>query len=124
MKPEKQRIAIAKACGWTWTNQCPEHGKQTIKFWLNKHTGRKRYYDYLLPHYLDDLNDMADAEETLTGEQLYLYGNILDRVTLPENKKEMAYIHGPEAGMYPELLRATATQRAEAFLRTVGRWEE
>jgi len=124
MNPEQQRIAIAKSCGWMWTNKCPKHGKQTIKYWLNEHTGEKVFYDSSLPDYPNDLNAMHEAEKTLTDEQLYLYGNILDRVTLPVNKQEMAYIHGPEAGMYPELFRATAAQRAEAFLRTVGRWEE
>jgi hypothetical protein len=114
MKPEQQRIAIAEACGFK-----KEIGVTGFVRWRDKEGLR----DYL-PNYCNNLGAMNEAEETLTDEQLYLYGNILDRVTLPENKKEMAYIHGPEAGMYPELFRATAAQRAEAFLRTVGRWEE
>jgi hypothetical protein len=114
MKPEKQRIAIAKSCGWTWTNKCPEHGKQTIKFWLNEHTGRKVYYEYLLPYYLDDLNDMADAEETLTESLQEIYLDNLYAVCNPDSMYNDTW----------KMNRATAAQRAEAFLRTVGRWEE
>jgi hypothetical protein len=113
MKPEKQRIAIAKACGWIWTNKCPEHGKQTIKFWLNEHTGRKVYYEYLLPYYLDDLNDMADAEETLSFNDKQKYLDILADAP----REDIHYT-------WADSVFATAAQRAEAFLRTVGRWEE
>jgi len=110
MKPEKQRIAIAKACGWTWTNKCPEHGKQTIKFWLNEHTGRKVYYDSSLPDYLNDLNAMHEAEKTFQDNATlwHKYASIINK----------DYVNQPYT------IGATAAQRAEAFLRTVGRWEE
>jgi hypothetical protein len=37
---------------------------------------------------------------------------------------EMCYIESPEAGMYPDLFCATAAQRAEAFLKTINKWED
>jgi hypothetical protein len=114
MTPEQQRIAIAEACGWKCKKES-YHAKPP--------NGQWEYMDKL-PDYLNDLNAMHEAEKMLTEEQLYIYGNQLDRITLPKTKMTMCYIHGPEAGMYPELFRATATQRAEAFLKTLNPWIE
>jgi hypothetical protein len=116
MNKEEQRIAIAEACGYEFKTH---EGKSYCFFeeldgWV--------YWENIIPHYLDDLNAMHKAEEVLTEEQLYDYGNALDRVTLPKTRMEMCYVHGPEAGMYPDLFRATAAQRAEAFLRTIKKW--
>ena len=66
-----------------------------------------------LPDYLNDLNAMHEAEElfyakadTLEGaERMRGYSTWLCHLA-----------------KYP--LRATAAQRAEAFLRTIGKWEE
>ena len=61
-----------------------------------------------LPDFLHDLNAMHEAEKVLTNEQLEVYCNIL---------------HKPNHGVY-WAIHATASQRAEAFLRTIGKWEE
>jgi hypothetical protein len=118
MNEKQQRIAIAEACGWTFINQVDKlpHGLPP--------DGRKDRYTSPLPDYCNDLNAMHEAEKVLTEEQLYDYGNELDRVTLPKTRMKMCYVHGPEAGMYPDLFRATAADRAEAFLRTIGKWED
>lgn len=106
MKPEKQRTAIAEACGtMKWSYALPT---KTIGCGV--------------PDYLNDLNAMHEAEKMLTKEQLYNYGNKLDRITLPKTSMEMCYIESPEAGMYPDLFCATAAQRAEAFLKTIKKW--
>ena len=94
MTPEHQRIAIAEACGWT-----------------TKHKGLwvERLQTYAaLPDYLNDLNAMHDAEKVLTREQIEIYCEHLN----PKNYGIWWGIH------------ATASQRAEAFLRTIGKWEE
>ena len=62
-------------------------------------------------NYLDDLNAMHEAEEKLgggfyDGSQWLTYVRLLHRKT----------------GGYGE--RATARQRAEAFLQTIGKWKE
>ena len=118
MSPEQQRIAIAEACGWTALTEEQPFMTALPKHWQGAESRMP------LPDYLNDLNAMHEAEEMLNRNQLYLYGNELDRITLPKNKIEMAYVHGPEAGMYPELFRATAAQRAEAFLKTLGKWAD
>jgi hypothetical protein len=56
--------------------------------------------------YCTDLNAMHEAEEAIAGVLWRDYFERLQR-------------HGNGFG-----IRATAIQRAEAFLRTVGKWEE
>jgi hypothetical protein len=113
MNKELQRIKIAEACGyskgWDYRSGC---SATPWNEWCIKS----------LPDYLNDLNAMHEAEKVLTKEQLYNYGNKLDRITLPKTSMEMCYIEGPEAGMYPDLFCATAAQRAEAFLKTIKKW--
>lgn len=63
--------------------------------------------------YLNDLNAMHEAEKTLTKKQLQTYLDIL--------------ADAPRESMYQTWstsVFATASQRAEAFLRTIGKWEE
>jgi hypothetical protein len=56
--------------------------------------------------YCTDLNAMHEAEESLTDDQLWRMARNIER------NDEQWYF------------RATARQRAEAFLRTLGKWEE
>jgi len=58
-------------------------------------------------NYCNDLNAMHEAENTLAGQQFSAYAFVLND------------IEGSLWGM-----RATARQRAEAFLRALGKWEE
>jgi hypothetical protein len=95
MNPEKQQIAIAEACGWKTGYRDPEA-------W------------HPLPDYLNDLNAMYEAEKIIPRQLFHVdywqkgYGRfqqILSGITITPYS-------------------ATATQRAEAFLRTIGKWEE
>ena len=61
-----------------------------------------------LPDFLHDLNAMHDAEKVLVSLQWVFY---LRRLKTICNKSG-----------WP--IHATAAQRAEAFLRTIGKWEE
>ena len=63
------------------------------------------------PDYLNDLNAMHQAEKVLTQAQDYQYRDSV----LPAVCKD-------GSGMIA--LTATAAQRAEAFLRTIGKWKE
>lgn len=101
MTPEQQRIAIAEACGWK--------RKAGVKAWVSPFPGGGWEYLSGLPDYLNDLNAMHDAELTkIAGELDMEYRDQLDKI----------------CGQYSIIYRATAAQRAEAFLRAVGRWEE
>jgi hypothetical protein len=67
---------------------------------------------YAFPNYSNDLNAMHEAEEVLTGHQRIVYKETLCEIT-PQD---------PSVSLWG-LTRATARQRAEAFLKTIGEWE-
>lgn len=98
MKPEPQRIAIAEACGW-----------HTIAFnsgWVKVGDGETQA---MIPDYLNDLNAMREAEVTLM-DRPEAWGNYC--IFLRRN-----FVRPDSA------IGATASQRAEAFLRTLDLWE-
>jgi hypothetical protein len=69
-----------------------------------------------IPNYLNDLNAMHDAEKVL-GACWPTYCEHLLEIVEPE-PRTLEICHRWN------LLHATAAQRAEAFLRTIGKWEE
>ena len=95
MKPEAQRIAIAQARNIIIQD---EWGPLY-------HTSSGYVRD--CPDYLNDLNAMHEAEKTL-GQALYC--RYIDKLC------DQA-IKGNNCMYF-----ATAAQRAEAFLRTIGKW--
>ena len=97
MSPEAQRIAIAEACG---------HGDYSTQM-----NGWHDNQIHGLPDYLNDLNAIHAAEKTLTHEQRIDHMEWLGMCSDDYGHKVWAYVH------------ATAEQRAEAFLRTIGKWE-
>jgi hypothetical protein len=104
MTKKQQRITIAKYCGWKWHSRF----KGSIKVWDN---GLNYvFYDSDLPDYLNDLNAMRSAEKTL--KDLGLYRKFLYLVVLDD-----------PSNVSNEPAWATAAQRAEAFLRTIGKWK-
>jgi hypothetical protein len=101
MTPEKQRIAIAEACkklplGWPYS-----HMSETERLPSP-------------PDYLNDINAMHEAERMLFAK----CGND------PQDDLWVDYLANLLMAA-PLCLRehATAAQRAEAFLRTIGKWE-
>lgn len=109
MSPEAQRIAIAEACGWKnargYWGIPPEGGRRFP--YSEHHEEDWRLKPFLgLPDYLNDLNAMHEATQSLTKDQLRWYRNLLIEMT----------------GTF-EAVDATAAQRAEAFLRAIGKWD-
>lgn len=99
MKPEKQRIKIAEACGW--------------KKWDGENTAYPLGYLYEseTPDYLNDLNAMHEAEKVLTeGQRRTFFFHLFGTQRLDDSDLWKA-------------VHATAAQRAEAFLRTLNLWE-
>jgi len=94
MTNEQINIAIAEACGWDSDDIA--RGYTLCQF-----------TEYV-PDYCNDLNAMHEAEKVLMrADLLFEYG-----------------MHISIDHKYDYLLRATARQRAEAFLRTLGKWEQ
>jgi hypothetical protein len=106
MKPERQLIVIAEACGIT----IPEH-------WRGDARNEASFLRFI-PDYLNDLNAMHVAEAILKEGQMLRYGRFLKRIVTGE--KTMHHNYTTTAS----IARATAAQRAEALLRTLGIWEE
>ena len=79
-----------------------------------------RVYD--LPDYLNDLDAMHEAEKVLTEAQRKSYAANLYKVVFQVGQYEAETFVDIRFAFI--LSQATATQRAEAFLRTLGLWEE
>ncbi len=106
MKPEQQRIKIAEACGWTLCEYVESIGLAKGFPPLNNPPSYGTYENGIaeLPDYPNDLNAMHEAEKVLDYNQL----------------REMEDSVSFQFAVYP--FHATASQRAEAFLRTIGKW--
>jgi hypothetical protein len=111
MNPEQQRIAIAEACGYVKQNDDTDD----TFWWIHSADGDEFPYsiigDLQLPNYLNDLNAMHEAEKVLDDSQLIAMDEYLSRIFKPKPGFKL-------------LWQATAAQRAEAFLRTLGKWVE
>jgi len=102
MKPENQRLSIAEACGWKVCYDEPWLG-------FTDHNPSRRP----LPDYLHDLNAMYEAEK------------ILEPSSIPDRDSywEM-YVTELSKDAILSAVHTDAASRAEAFLKTIGRWEE
>lgn len=77
-----------------------------------------------VPHYPSDLNAMAEAEKTLGPRDREVYASILSGdPTVPSPESYIGYIEFPAADVFEAFIHASAAQRAEAFLCTLGKWE-
>ena len=108
MTPEAQRIAIAKACGWTFL-------KNRIKYQYYNTVTKEYALDW--PDYLNDLNALHDAWEKKIAFKHEVPGRFRN-----ELRKKCCR----ERGLFGEwdAVNATAAQRAEAFLRTLNLWDD
>ena len=116
MKPEQQRIAIAEACGW----KNVDAGAGRVWGFTTRHKGTPSESDVCvdIPDYLNDLNAMHEAEKVLTKANWGGYAAHLFRITDAHN-------HGISPNHHwLAVAFSTASQRAEAFLRTIGKWKE
>jgi len=94
MTDDQINAAIAEACGW--------RKEEGFYVWHGNGIDRTCWE---LWDWCNDLNAMHEAEKMLTPTQIEDY--IIE---------VMQFSHEP--------MLATARQRAEAFLRTLGKWEE
>jgi hypothetical protein len=113
MTPEEQRVAIAEACGWklksnglspmwSWQNESLIH---RIKWVAHKVMASQG----VLPDYLNDLNAMHEAEKAMNNNDWWKFVEHLTNIC---------------GGGTALGISATSSQRAEAFLRTIGKWKE
>lgn len=111
MKDNQINQAIAEACGWTdvhfslaATDEFPT--ERRIVGIPPTHCTHD-----VAPNYCSDLNAMHEAEKTLFPYYATVYANKLARATKADYSDDTEYFC------------ATARQRAEAFLKALGKWE-
>jgi hypothetical protein len=102
MTDEQINQRIAEACGWTDFVVHPEFGLMGTP--PDTH-GLRTAVDY----YTVDLNAMHEAEKTLSETNMFVMAHHIERFV---SRHGQHYFH------------ATARQRAEAFLRTLGKWDD
>ena len=117
MKPEHQRIAIAEACGAVW--KAYDEGRRILTFHRAAVcAGGTHRWDLDgsrslgndIPDYPNDLNAMHEAEKVCLDQDYlenFYNSHLLDATNDADERWWMA----------------TAAQRAEAFLKTIGKWE-
>ena len=118
MTDDQINAAIAEVCGWTDIHDSgPWHNHKLWGYPPELQGQGGNAYKYM-PDYCKDLNAMRQAEMVaLGGSTAWLeFAVNLMRVLEAEQMSELD-------GM-TRILQATARQRAEAFLRTVGKWKE
>jgi hypothetical protein len=104
MTEQQINIAIAEHCGWnfnpTWAKEWDSADR-----WVESAAG-ERMFRHAIPDYCNDLNAMHEAEKTLHPSQ---WDNYMDWI---DDDREF------------EFLISSARQRAEAFVKTIGKWED
>jgi hypothetical protein len=136
MTPTAQRIAIAEACGWKWFT-VPFNSEQDVLARDEEHAKTillGQWVWSLTPDYLSDLNAMHEAEKVLDDEQrkVFAWHMMCGKFDWYKEEPEMRELGpNPRIGWLEEspgdafkTYHATAAQRAEAFLRTIGKWRE
>jgi hypothetical protein len=102
MNKESQRIAIAEACGLKGIHVCEESGYYFGTLFAAN--GKP------VPDYLNSLDAMHEAEKVI--QDWWAYSDHLHEISYTQKPHDQDLIH------------STAAQRAEAFLRTLGLWQD
>ena len=117
MNIKKQQMAIAKVFGWTHFRTVPDELQPDIeRLEGQNHSFFLSLGFFEVPDYLNDLDAMHEAEKMLDPlgkDGAYEYW-----------LRTVCYIPEREEAHGRYFYRATADKRAEAFLRTLGLWEE
>jgi hypothetical protein len=106
MTDEQINVAIAEACGWTDVSEVHRSGKAPGADYVGQE---------FIPNYCADLNAMHEAENHLgVSTNMVEYTNAL---------YDMACVVQKMTGRWNPY-GLPARYRAEAFLRTLGKWED
>jgi hypothetical protein len=115
MKPEAQRIAIAEFCGWTGITRTKGGSLNPNLLWWGYEPKTKA--NMAVPDYLNDLNAIVDATSRLSSNPQWVVdflNNLRTIVGAQTQRKVSDFL----------LLHSTCAQRAEALLRTIGKWRD
>lgn len=106
MTDQEQIIALAEWDGWT----IKSHNHLGV-YGSKEHSSGGRT-GWVVPDYLSDLNAVHELEKKLLASQHDAYmWHLTDSV---RHESEMGFVE----------IHATARQRCEALLRTIGKWKD
>ena len=117
MNPSEQRIAIAEWCGYTDIRMSTSrsYDRDYEGGWNDFEGDREGYPRSQLPDYINDLNAMHGALETLTSDGLWSY--FISNLSTVLNADGQ-----PETTRLFMLINASSEERAKALLMTIGKW--
>lgn len=118
MKGTEINVAIAEACGWKCCEPRPRVVDSPYARWM-KGDNLREFRN--LPNYCHDLNAMQEAEKILVEQNRY--GDYMNALMAKVcSDADEPFNHDTETvwGCF----HATARQRSEAFLRTIGKWKD
>jgi len=131
MKSEQINTAIAESLGWEWKPETPKPTGQKPAYCWHRPDGhwaerplfyevrRKEDHCDQLPDCYSDLNACAEFEAALTNEQ---FNKLSNRLSFIVGWRESPPYSTP--GWRRRYVSATAPQRCEAYLHTIGEWED
>ena len=101
--------AIAKQCGWEFEGATSDSNPEDRSCWVNVKTGLVQRH---CPDFTNDLNLMAQAEDAAFGERDIYHEALADVVERDNDSLPASECRGT--------YRASARQRAEAFLKLLN----
>lgn len=121
MSDNEIRVALAEWLGWAFAPMADAAngvrlfdvtGPNGERYFTKSHIG----IDKIIPNYPADLNAMHEAEGRLSHDEWRIFlGFLMGERVIPK-LASMEDFH--------KAWRATARQRAEALLRTIGKWKD
>lgn len=123
MKPEEQRIAISEWCGWKRSERWDYSLYGTVNRGDTEASELSPAYEKdgilyrveNLPNYLTSLDDIHEAEMKLEEPGCSMYCRNLSKICCPIDCQQ--HLCG-------YTIHATAAQRCEALLKTIGKWRD
>lgn len=112
MKNEEQRIAIGEFAGWK------RREPKIDMAWGASATNNEWAFLHQLPDYLNDLNAMHEAEKLIHDSWWNQY--VVNLAYLVRGQASGDSGHSRDYATE----HASAPQRAEALLRTIGKWKD
>lgn len=130
MTEQEINIAIAEFCGVCThpeefrKTKTIEDGNDSDTSYECKKCGKDYIYDSSakVPNYFGDLNAVHEAEKLLPVDLLKKYNIQIGRLIVQLDKDE--YWENPLGDINTYTFHATAPQRSEALLRTIGKWKD
>ena len=122
MSIDQINIAIAESMGWVKV----ENSRASLapkEFRIDSAGEAWTSLQLAMPDYRNDLNAMHEAEKVLDMHQQYDYGEALARMRIGAEFDDPEGF-SPNGWGYYSPITATAAQRAEAYLKTIGKWQQ